>query len=181
MRTLRINPDCLEFTPAYVADVKHIGIFIAVIFSGAMLLALSDFGLNWGASLACLVVCVALTLTRYDATYRIISGAVLFERTWLQRKSVKSIHLNDFISIRVELSVSRKRGRPVYFYPVLWSKENSIISRLNYSFIGSVSSDDFESIHDFIRMLKVMSALTSLPISFSKSCPAFLLDAYAEV
>ena len=181
MRTLNINPDCIEFTPGYVSDVKKIGIFIALIFSCVMLLALFDFGLNWGVLSAFLVVCVALTLTGYDAIYRIESGVILLERKWLRKKSIKKIHLNNFSSILIELSVSRRMGRSTYFYPVLWSKEDSVFSRLNYSFIGSVSSKDFESMNDFVRMLKVMSDLTSLPISFSRSCPASLLTAYAEV
>src|SRR5690606_19539505 len=111
MRTLTIGSDYIEFKPAYVTDVKQIGIFIAVIFTCVTLLALSDFGVHWGPLVALCVVCLALSLTSYDATCRIGNGNMVLERRWLRKRFLRDIRLNDFVSIKVELNISRGSHR----------------------------------------------------------------------
>ena len=182
MKNLNITPTSIEFTPAYVPEMKLFGIVMAVIFSGAAILAFSEFGFHWGSFIPVFVACCAATLTSYDAMFYIKPGSVTFERKWMNRVTKKNIDLHNFMSIKIESSLVRTSTstRPKY-YPVLWSKENFMFSRLNYSFIGSISTENFKSDKDFIYMLKVMSNLTNLPVSFPKECPKFFGEIYAAL
>lgn len=182
MRTLNITPTSIEFTPAYVPEMKLFGIVMAVIFSGAAILAFSEFGFHWGPFIPVFVACCAATLTSYDAMFYIKLGAITFERKWMNRVAKKNIELKNFMSIKIESRLTRTSTTTrKKYYPVLWSKENFMFSRLNYSFIGSISSENFKSEEDFIRMLKIMSNITNLPVSFSNACPKRFFHIYSEL
>src|SRR5690554_4831523 len=182
MRTLNITPTSIEFTPAYVPEMKLFGIVMAVIFSGAAILAFSEFGFHWGPFIPVFVACCAATLTSYDVIFYIKPGAITFERKWMNKMFKKNIELNNFMSIKIESKFVRtSTSTRVAYFPVLWSKENFMFSRLNYSFIGFISNENFKSDEDFIRMLKVMSNITNLPVSFSNDCPKRFFGIYSEL
>src|SRR5690554_7397168 len=86
----------------------------------------------------------------------------------MNRVAKKNIELKNFMTIKIESRLTRTSTTTrKKYYPVLWSKENFMFSRLNYSFIGSISSENFKSEEDFIRMLKIMSDRKSTRLNSS--------------